>query len=189
MGDDTSAARRAALLAKREQLRAQQAEHMARQRQADDVARFERALGTTLADAGVAFDVLWQRDVPIGPLSRYPIGFASVRWDRVPEAMCLQGGSDEALREAFVDALGALAIAPDTRVIVDWCIGGQPRVALSATDAATHAVALMQQAADTWVYAEGAAWLIEIYHEGQVHYAAQPGAEDDAGDGWRRRTT
>ncbi|QNP41708.1 hypothetical protein [Lysobacter solisilvae (ex Woo and Kim 2020)] len=185
--DDTSAQRHAALLAKREQLYAQQAERMAQQRHAENVAHFERYLGAALAQAGVRHELLWSTETRRGPLTRYPIGFASVRWDRVPHAVSTPGGSDAELKELFDAALAALAIAPATEVIVDWCIVGRPRVALSAADASTHAVALMRHASDMWLYADDAPWLIEVYHEGSVTYAAQPGREEDAGDGWRRR--
>jgi hypothetical protein len=175
------------LFAKRDLLRAQQAERMAQQRHAENVARFQRHLGATLAQAGVRHELLWNNAVRRGPLPRYPIGFASVRWDRVPHAVSAPGGSDEQLKQLFDAALGALAIGPATTVIVDWCIDGEPRVALSAADASTHALALMRHASDMWVYAEDAPWLIELYHEGSVTYAALPGREEDAGDGWRRK--
>jgi hypothetical protein len=186
MSTDDQAADRAALLAKRDRLRAQQAERMARQRHAENVARFQRYLGATLARTGVHHELLWDAALRRGPLSRYPIGFASVRWDRVPHAVGTPAGSDADLQQAFDAALGALAIAPATTVIVDWGIAGEPRVALAAADASMHALALMRHGSDMWVYAEDAPWLIEVYHEGSVTYADRPGPEEDAGDGWRR---
>jgi hypothetical protein len=184
--EDTPAGRRQALLARREQLYAHQAEHMARQRQAEHEARFQRHLGAALAAAGVRHALLWQGDVRRGPLALYPIGFASVRWDRVPHAVTAAGGSDQALAALFEAALRALHVAPSATVIVDWCSEGLPRVALSAADAIAQALPLMWQAADMWVYAEGAPWLVEVYHEGRVTYADHPGRPEDAGDGWRR---
>ena len=186
--DDTPAARREALLAKRELLREQQAQRMAAQRHADNVARFERYLGAGLAAAGVQHEVLWDGAVRRGPLARYPIGFASVRWDRVPEAVTAHGGSDDELSTLFDAALQALAVARTTTVLLEWCIDGLPRVALAAVDASAHALVLMRHAADMWVYADDADWLVEIYHEGQVTYAARPGRAEDAGDGWRHGT-
>ena len=181
--DDDSAKRRDALRAKRDRLYAEQAERTAQQRHAQDEARFQRYLGDPLQHAGIAYEVLWDDTHRRGPLTQYPIGFASVRWDRVPHAVSVQCGSDEDAKDAFGQALHALHIAPSTTVIVDWAIGGEPRLALSAADAATHALALIRHAADTWVYAEGATWLIEVYHEGSVTYAERPGDAEDAGDG------
>jgi hypothetical protein len=186
--DDPPADRRETLFAKREQLRATQAERMAQRRQADIEARFARYLGAALAAAGVRHELLWQRDTRRGPLASYPIGFASVRWDRVPHAVTGEGGHGEGQAALFGAALLALGIAPSTSVIVDWGVDGQPRVVLSAADASTHALALMRNGADMWVYADDAPWLIEIYHEGSVTYASGPGQPEDAGDGWRQRS-
>lgn len=184
--DDTPAGRRQALLARREQLYAQQAQRMAQKQQAEDEATFQRYLGAELASAGVRFELRWADDAPRGPLARYPIGFASVRWDHVPHAVSVPGGCDEERRALFDAALLALGIAPSATVIVDWCRVGLPRVAMSAADASAHALALMQHACDMWVYADDAPWLIEVYHEGEVTYATGPGRPEDAGDGWRR---
>jgi hypothetical protein len=184
--DDTPADRRHALLARRDQLYAEQAQRMASRRQTENEARFQRHLGATLTRAGVRYELLWHHDVRRGPLSRYPIGFASVRWDRVPQAVSEQGGSDAAQATLLVAALLALGIAPSATVIVDWCRDDLPRVALSAADASAHALALLRHGSDTWVYADDAPWLIEVYHEGSVTYARGPGRPEDAGDGWRR---
>lgn len=183
--DDTPAHRREALRAKREALRARQAERMAQQRHAENAARFHRRLGTALAQAGVPHELLWRDDTRKGPLATYPIGFASIRWDRVPHAVGAYGGSDEQLKVLFDEALRAMAIAPDTTVIVDWCVDGLPRVALSASDASIHAIDLMRCSSDMWVYAEETAWVIEVYHEGTLTYAEHPGLPEHAGDGWR----
>ena len=185
--DEESARRREALLAKRDRLRADQAGRMARQQHAENVARFEQHLGAALRQAGVPHEVLWDGDTRRGPLTQYPIGFASVRWDRVPHAVSAQGASDEGLKELFDAALHALGLSPTATVIVDWARGDMPRVALSAAHASTRALTLMRQSSDMWVYAEDASWLIEIYHEGSVTYADRPGQAEDAGDGWRRR--
>src|SRR5688500_2489687 len=99
--DDTPAHRRKVLLARREQLRAQQAERLAQQRQADNAVRFQRHLGAALEQAGVRHELLWDTGVRRGPLTRYPIGFASVRWDRVPHAVTTQGGTDAIAKELF----------------------------------------------------------------------------------------
>lgn len=184
---DIPADRHQELLAKREQLRAAQAERTAQREQADKEARFARHLGAALAAAGVRHELLWQRDVRRGPLTSYPIGLASVRWDRVPHAVTREGGYDEGQKALLVAALLALRIAPSAQVIVDWCVDSEPRVVLSAADAATQALALIRNGADTWVYAEDAPWLIEVYHEGSVTYASGPGRPEDAGDGWRNR--
>lgn len=185
--DEESARRREALFARRDRLRAEQAERMAQQRHAENVARFQRHLGAALQRAGVPHELLWDAAARRGPLAQYPIGFASVRWDRVPHAVSAQRGSDEGLKELFDEALRALGLAPAATVIVDWAREGVPRVALSVADASTHALALMRHACDMWVYAEDAPWLIEVYHEGSVTYADRPGRAEDAGDGWRRR--
>lgn len=183
--DDTPADRREALLAKRDALREQQAQRMAQQRHAENAAHFHRHLGAMLEQARVPHELLWRKDTRKGPLTTYPIGFASIRWDRVPHAVGTYGGTDEQMKVLFDEALRALRIAPDTTVIIDWCIDGLPRVALSARDASTHAIALMRHSSDMWVYAEDAPWVIEAYHEGMLTYAQGPGRPEDAGDGWR----
>ena len=185
MTDDASGHRRDALLARRDALRARQAERMAQQQHAEQIARFDRHLGAALTQAGVRHEVLWGRQVRKGPLLHYPIGFASVHWDLVPHAVSVYGGSDEALKTLLDDALRALAIAAGATVIVDWGMAGEPRLALSAADASTHAIALMRHGSDMWVYADDAAWLIEVHHEGTLTHAARPGLPEHAGDGWR----
>lgn len=184
--DDTPADRRAILLAKRDVLRAQQAERMAQRQRAENAARFQRHLGAMLQQANVRHEVLWDADAHRGPLTLYPIGFASVRWERVPHAVSAYSGSDEDSRGLLVEALRALALTATDTVIVDWAIQGVPRVALCVADAITHALALIQHSSDMWVYADDTTWLIEVYHEGRVTYAQRPGRPEDAGDGWRR---
>lgn len=185
--EKTPAERREALRAKRETLRAQQAERMVQARHAEDAARFQRYLGAALEQAGVRHELLWRDDTRKGLLTTYPIGFASIRWDLVPHAVSTHGGTDEGMKALFDEALRALGIASHTPVIIDWCIQGLPRVVLSAGDASTHAVTLMRHSSDTWVYAEAEAapWVIEIYHEGVLTYADRPGLPEHAGDGWR----
>lgn len=184
---DDSVSRRQALYARRDELRARQAEHMARQRHDAQVESFHRDHGADLLAAGARFELVWDDDTYRGPLVTYPIGFASIRWDLVPHAVSRYGGTDEALKELFDEALLALAIAPATTVVVDWCRGGFPRVALSAGDASAHAIALMRCSSDMWVYAPGASWVIEVHHDGHLTHADRPGLPEHAGDGWRPR--
>lgn len=184
--DDTRDARRAALYAKREQLRAGQAARMAQQEQAGHVANFEHWLGAALDQAGVRHEVLWDDGVRLGPLTLYPIGFASVQWDRVPHAVAEEGYTDAGQKRLLDEALRALALAPTATVIVDWAEHGKPRLALAVADVSAHGLMLIQHGHDMWVYADDAAWLIEVYHEGAVTYADRPGRPEHAGDGWRR---
>jgi hypothetical protein len=180
--------RRRALHAKREALRAQQAGRMAQQQRAQEMAAFQRHTGGALQAAGVHCELLWPEDTGRrGPLPTYPIGLASIHWPLVPAAVSAYGGTGNALKALFDEALRALQIAPATTVIADWCIGGMPRVALSAADASTHAIALMHASSDLWVYAADATWVIEVYHEGTLTYADRPGSPEHAGDGWRSR--
>lgn len=183
--EDKPADRREALRAKRKILLAQQAERMAQARHAENAARFHRYLGTALERAGVHHELLWRDDMRRSPLAAYPIGFASIRWDHVPHAVSAHGGSEEDMKILFAEALRVLGVGPHTQVIVDWCIDGEPRVALAAGDASAHAIALMRHASDMWVYAEAAPWVIEIHHDGTLTFAERPGLPEHAGDGWR----
>lgn len=184
--DDPITARQAALYAKRDRLRAEQAARTAQRAYGEHVARFERWLGAALDQAGVHYEALWDDTVRPSPLALYPIGFASVRWDRVPQAVSAEGHTDAGQKALLDEAMRALGLAPTDTVILDWLRQGEPRVALSVADASAHGLALIQHGPDMWVYADHATWLIEIYHEGTVSYAVQPGAPEHAGDGWRR---
>ncbi|WP_213434534.1 MULTISPECIES: hypothetical protein [Lysobacteraceae] len=186
---DDPAARRLDLAAKRDALFAQQAERAAQQRHAEEAAEFHRYHGAALEAAGVRHALHWNTEAARGPLTTYPIGFASIRWDFVPHAVRQQGESPARLKELLEEALRALDVAPTTTVIVDWCVSRRPRVALSAADACAHAIALMACASDTWVYAQGATWVVEIHHDGWVTYADRPGLPEHAGDGWRDERT
>lgn len=183
---DDPDARRAALAAKRDALYAQQAERTARQRHAEDVANFHRYHGAALEAAGARFELLWDTDTRRGPLTLYPIGFASVNWEFVPHAVVEHGATQAHLAELLASALHALRVTPSTTVIVDWCVSRMPRVALSSADACTHALALLRGGSDTWVYAEDATWLVEVHHDDRVTHADRPGLPGHAGDGWRR---
>jgi hypothetical protein len=182
--EEDTGARRTALAARRDALFARQAERDAQRKHAEEVAAFHRFHGAALEAAGARFDLRWD-DTRRGPLTTYPIGFASIQWAHVPHAVVEYGASPEHLKALLQDALHAMAIAPETTVIVDWCRSGLPRVALSAADACTHAVALMRCSSDTWVYAEDATWVVEIHHDDKLTYADRPGLPEHAGDGWR----
>lgn len=186
LSNDNTAARLAALHAKRDRLRAEQAARTAHREHAEHVAHFQRGLGAALDRAGVRYEALWDDAVRPSPLALYPIGFASVRWDRVPQAVSAEGYTDAGQKTLLDEALCALGLAPTDTVIVDWLRHGEPRLALSVADVSAHGLALIQHGSDMWVYADGSAWLIEIYHEGTVSYADRPGAPEHAGDGWRR---
>lgn len=186
MSNDDTAARRALLRAKRDRLLAEQAARTAVREHAKRVAHFERWLGATLDQAGVRYEALWDAVVRPSPLTRYPIGFASVRWDRVPHAVSAERYTDAGQKALLDQALCALGLAPTDTVIVDWLQRGEPRLALSVADVSAHGLALIQHGSDIWVYADRAAWLIEVYHEGTVSYADRPGSLEDAGDGWRK---
>lgn len=182
---DDNGSRRQALYAKRDELRARHAERTAQQAHDAKVANFHLYVGGALEAAGVRYECLWSNDDRRGPLTTYPIGFASIHWDLVPHAVGTSGGNEAWLKDLFDEALVALAIAPGTTVIVDWCRDALPRVALSAADASAHAVDLMRGSADMWVYAPDATWMIEVYHEGKLTYADRPGLPEHAGNRWR----
>jgi hypothetical protein len=181
----TAPDRRAHLLAARERLYGEQAAHAARLKRQQELADFLSGRGEGLRSAGIAFQLLWPEDDALkGPLTTYPIGFASVHWDLVPHAswdMTLPAYLRHHLQAAF----SALGVEPATRIIVDLCVGGEPRVLLQAGDFLTHAPDLA--GFDTWIYDPLDTWLIEIYHDGTLTYASHPGNPEHAGDKWRPR--
>ncbi len=176
--------RRAELKAKREQLYQRQAEATARQQRARDFEDFRRGIGSVLDEAGVAYQLLWPDDrSPAGPLATYPIGFASVHWPLVPEAVSVEGWHPD--RGACVaEAFQALGVQPEATVVVDHCVGGTPRVQLAARDFLVHAEDLIRY--ESWLYELQGTWLVEVYHEGTISYAPRPGSPEVAGDRWRR---
>jgi hypothetical protein len=180
----TANQRREELLAKRDSLRAEQALRMARRQREEEVDAFHRGRGAVLDAAGVRYGLLWPEDERVGPLTAYPIGFASVRWDLVPHAVRVAVGTDNWIRQHFEEALLALGVAPDTELILDWCVGGTPRVRLRAADLCTHAVELLRS--EAWVYEPTGTWLVEMHHDGILSHADGPGKPEHAGDGWRR---
>lgn len=183
---DDNEARRHALYAKRDSLRAQQAERIEQSRRNEQVAAFQQGLGQDLDAAGVRHEVLWPWTAPRrGPVERYPIGFASIHWPLVPDAVSRFGGDDQSRKELLDEALADLGIPPGRQVTVDWYVERMPRVVMSAADLSAQALRLLRASHDTWVYDANDSWVIEVYHEGDVTHARGPGRHEDAGDGWR----
>ena len=182
MGDGTD--RRAALEAKREQLYRRQREAAARQQRARDLEDFRRGPGAVLDEADVAYRLLWPEDgSPEGPLGTYPIGFSSVHWPLVPDAV--SAPASRPFRGTCVgEAFDALGVTPETTIILDHCVVGTPRVELTAQDFLAHAEVLIGH--EAWLYGPQGSWLVEVYHEDIVSYAARPGSPEVAGDRWRR---
>lgn len=184
---DATDARRRALYAKRDELRAQQAARMERRRREELVADFRRWKGAWLAEAAFPHELLWQWDAPPeGPVGRYAFAFSGIDWQLVPDSVTRYGGIESALKELLDDALDALGIAPAHRVHVDWSDGSMPRLVLSAADLSRHAETLMRWGSDLWVFDPDDAWIIEIYHEGTLSYAARPGLPEHAGFHWKK---
>ena len=122
---DDPDARRAALAAKRDALYAQQAERTARQQHAEKVAAFHRYHGAALEAAGVRFELLWDTDTRRGPLTLYPIGFASVNWDLVPHAVVEHGATQGHLAELLDELARLLDLhlgLPDLHIV----LAGEP---------------------------------------------------------------
>lgn len=182
MGDATD--RRAELKAKREQLYQRQTEATARRQRARDLEDFRRGPGSVLDEAGIAYRLLWPEDGSSdGPLAAYPIGFSSVHWPFVPDAV--SAPASRPFRGVCVgEAFEALGVMPETTIILDHCVVGTPRVELTAQDFLAHAEVLIGH--EAWLYGLQGSWLVEVYHEDVVSCAARPGSPKVAGDRWRR---
>lgn len=187
-GKDGNDARRDALYAKRDALRAAQAARMEQRRREELVARFERWHGGYLAEAGIAHELLWDWDAPPpGPLATYAFAFSGIDWRHVPEGVTEAGAYPPFVQALFDDAFAALGVAPARRVHVDWSSGSMPRLVLQAGDLVRHAAELVGWGWDLWVFDPDATWIVEVYHEGTLSYAPRPGAPEHAGHGVKRR--
>jgi len=176
--------RRAYLLTKRGTLRAEQEQRIATKRRDDEIGQFIDRYGGKLNDAGVQYEMVWSEQTQVlKTYVLYPIGFASVHWELVPHARRRFVELNHYLRREFDDAVSELGLSPDTKVVVDWCVGGLPRIRLRLADVSEHAVHLLHS--EAWVYDPDGIWLIERYHEGDLTYAERPGRPEHAGDGWR----
>jgi hypothetical protein len=185
--DDTDA-RRLALYAKRDELRAQQAARMEQRRREALVEGFRRWHGEWLDEAAFPHEVLWPWDAPpAGPIGNYAFAFSGIDWQLVPGSVSRYGGIESALKELLDEALEALGIAPACRVHLDWSGGSMPRLVLAAADLSRHAETLMRWGSDLWVFDPDARWIIEIYHEGTLSYAAHPGLPEHAGFHWMKK--
>lgn len=159
--------------ARRELLLARQAEQRRQQQHDDAVDAFARWHGAYLQQAGVRHAVHW--DPPArSPLSGYPIGFASVDWGRVPEAIRSEFSDDGEIGPLVDAALSALEVASACELWIDWGVSTMPWLEMSAGDVGTHVAEMSRWSSDLWIYAPAATWLIEIRHDGQFAYA--PGA-------------
>lgn len=157
---------------------------MATKRREDEIAEFIDRYGGKLDDAGVQYEMIWSEKTQVPKTYvLYPIGFASVHWELVPHARKRFVALDHYLRQEFDEAVSELGLSPDAKVVVDWGLGGLPRIRLRLADVSEHAVHLLRS--EAWVYDPDGIWLIERYHEGDLTYAARPGRPDHAGDGWR----
>ena len=172
------------LRGKRAELLRNQAEATARTQRRQDEDAFRRAQGAALEDAGIVYQLLWPDDGSAkGPLGTYPIGFASVHWPLVPDVMSDFAQGAERV-PVVARALTELGVAPATAIVVDSCLGGTPRIMLTAQDFLTCAEVLLGH--EAWLYELDGSWLIEVYHEGTVSYARRPGSAELAGDAWRK---
>lgn len=181
-------ARRRALYAKRDELRAQQAARMEQRHREEMVANFQRWKGAWLAEAAFPHELLWPWDQPpAGPIGRYAFAFSGIDWCLVPDSVTQYGGVESCLKELLHEAIEALGIAPERRVHVDWSSGSMPRLVLAAADLSRHAETLMRWDWDMWVFDPGGTWVIEIYHEGTLSYAARPGLPEHAGFYWKKK--
>ena len=173
--EDNDADRRA-LQARRESLLARQAEQRRQRQRVEAREDFERWHRGFLQQAGVRHVVHW--DPPAcSPLARYPMGFSSVDWERVPGAVRSEVANDRGVAPLVDAAFAALVVAPSSEVWVDWGVGTMPWLAMSAVDLATHVAELSQWSSDLWIYDPAATWLIEIHHEGRFAYAPRPAEE------------
>jgi hypothetical protein len=163
-------------VARRELLLARQAEQRRQQQHDDAVDAFARWHGAYLQQAGVRHAVHW--DPPArSPLSGYPIGFASVDWDRVPEAIRSDIADEGEIGPLVAAALSALAVAQSRELWIDWGVSTMPWLAMAASDVPSHATELSRWSSDLWIYDPKATWLIEILHDGQFAYAPDPAPE------------
>jgi len=165
-----------ALQAKRESLLARQAEQRRQQQRVEAQAAFARWHGDFLEQSGVRHVAHW--DPPArSPLARYPIGFASVDWDRVSGAVRSGVAGGNGIAPLVDAAFAALAVPASCEVLVDWGVSSMPWLAMSAVDIATHAAELSQWSSDLWIYDPLATWLIEVHHDGRVTYAPRAAEE------------
>jgi hypothetical protein len=180
----TSAERRAYLLARRDTLRAEQEQRAASQRRADELSAFMNWYGAELDRAGAQYEIIWPEEMGVRKTyTLYPVGFASIKWELVPHARQRMVVRDQHLRGEFDAASTELGLSPDTMVVVDWAVGGHPRIRLRLSDLSAHAVHLLRT--EAWVYDPGGVWLIELHHDGWLNYADRPGLPEHAGAGWR----
>jgi len=173
---EDSDALRQATQARRELLLARKAEQQRQRQRQDAMDAFARWHGAYLQQSGVRHAAHW--DPPArSPLSRYSIGFASVDWDRVPEAIRSEIAGEDEIGPLVGAALSALAVAQSCELWIDWGVSTMPWLAMAASDVPTHATELSRWSSDLWIYDPEATWLIEILHDGQFAYAPGPAPE------------
>jgi hypothetical protein len=162
--------------ARRELLLARHAEKQRQQQRKDAMDAFACWHGAYLQQSGVRHAVHWDRPAR-SPLSRYPIGFASVDWDLVPEAIRSGIADEDEIGPLVAGALSALAVARSCEPWIDWGVSTMPWLAMAASDLPAHAIELSRWSSDLWIYDPEATWLIEIRHDGQFAYAPGPASE------------
>jgi len=174
MTSDDADARRRELFAKRDILRAQQAERETLRKRQAAVAEFERWHAPYLAEHAVDHVVLWPwESPPAGPINRYPVAGSGIDWWNVDDAVRRPAELPSFLRALFDEAFEDLCVPYDRIVHAYWGSRAQ-RLALKAGDLAAHAHELSRWSSDLWVFDPDADWLIEVYHEGRFGYAPRP---------------
>lgn len=161
-----------ALRARRDALRAAQAERVERARRDALVADFDRWRGRELRESGMAHGVHWPWDAPpCGPAPQYPLAFSGVDWRRVPHAVIATSAYAPFVQGLFAEAFDALGIADARCVHVEVSSASMPRLTLAPLDLVRHINAMAGWHSDPWVFRPGEPWLIELYHDGTLSFA------------------
>lgn len=168
MSADDAGARRQALLAR-------QAERAAQRERDRVVADFERWHVPYLREAGIDAALAWPwEDPPAGPLGDYPFAVSGIRWSAVPGATDRPCHDASEAGPALAAAFAALGIPATQPVHLRWDGGAMPQLVLPAAQAVRHLGEFGSWSSDLWVFDPDASWIVELYHEGRLSFAAAP---------------
>jgi hypothetical protein len=129
-----------------------------------------------LREAGAEFACRDTRDTPgQSVLSLFPASFATIAWTQVPGHGSLAWIDDDDRAAKLVQALALNGVVDaGAMLVVEWAGGPGVQVHLPLAELARHAAVLLSMDMDTYCWAPGDHWAIEVHHDGLVRWGVAP---------------
>jgi hypothetical protein len=129
-----------------------------------------------LREAGVEFECRDTQETPgQSVLSLFPVSFVTIDWKQVPDHGSLAWIDDDDRAAKLAEALAINGVVDaGTPLVVEWAGGPGVQVRLPLSQLARHAAVLLAMDMDTYCWAVGHRWAIEVHHDGMIHWGVAP---------------